>query len=52
MSDAFEQRFGFKATIKLEPKSFERIRETDIFYEPSLDEVLAEIEEYGDLFGK
>ena len=52
MSDAFEQRSGFKAKIKLEPKSFERIRETGIFEESDMMGTISHFDEYGDLFGK
>ena len=52
MSDAFERRFGFKATIKLEPKSFERIRKPGVVDETDLLELIAQENEYGDLFGK
>ena len=52
MSDAFEQQFGFKAKIKLEPKSFERIRKPGVVDETDLLELIAQENEYGDLFGK
>ena len=52
MSDAFEQQFGFKAKIKLEPKSFERIRKLGVVDETDLVEIIAQENEYGDLFGK
>ena len=52
MSDAFERRFGFKATIKLEPKSFERIRKPGVVDKTDLLELIAQENEYGDLFGR